>query len=84
MIFVVVRIQNSMLCIQLKAGYHGLGIRDGEYKRGIKQFTGIIANRVLLFCRAMVAFLEWTVVRMMIDKRRLRRKTVRTCVLQNE
>jgi hypothetical protein len=84
MVFVVVRIQNCILCIHLKAGYYGLGIRDGEYKRGIKQFTGIIANRVLLFCRAMVAFLEWTVMRVRSGKRCFGCKTVRACVLQNE
>ena len=84
MIFVVSKIQNRILYIHLKAGYYGLSIRDGEYKRGIKQFAGIIVNRVLLFCRAMVAFLEWTVMRVRSGKRRFGCKTVRACVLQNE
>ena len=57
MIFVVVRIQNRILCIHLKAGNYSQSIRNREYKRGIKQFARIIGNRIPVFCRAVVVFL---------------------------
>ena len=84
MIFVVVRIQNRILCIHLKAGNYSQSIRNREYKRGIKQFARVIVTRVPVFCRAVGDFLKRAVMRMRSDKCRFGCKTVRTCVLQNE